>query len=48
MQANRFQIFSFLLLDVYLSGEVAVCVCVFYCFMFNDFFSPPYVPFEAV
>lgn len=28
MQANRFQIFSFLLLDVYLSGEVAVCVCV--------------------
>lgn len=38
MQANRFQIFSFLLLDVYLSGEVAVCVCVFYCFMFSDFF----------
>lgn len=49
MQANSFQVFSFLFLEVYLSSEVAVCVWIFfYCFMFNDFFFPPYVPFEAV
>lgn len=48
MQANSFQVFSFLLLEVYLSSEVAVCVWFFFIVLCSMIFFPPYVPFEAV
>lgn len=38
MQANSFQVFSFLLLEVYLSSEVAVCVWFFFLLFYVQWF----------